>query len=623
VPKIRGKQTILVKKSSTVVSKGRAKEDGANLRRYISQYMDETVKNKANSPMPPFRFADEEYRRKHGVEQRETPQKGLRQGVDYLTKEPKGHIRVHGFLRRLVEAETQRKLDDLSNGEIGDAVEKIWKAMISRKGLKKIAHKFVFSIDPEVAAKMREKGMPIDEHLNRIVAETFRRYQEKFYPGQELGYLDGIHHDRAHPHSHILLYPQTAEGKPLNVSRATKAPNLKINADCLARVDYQEFIIQTAIELGQELEIAVSRPPALGPRPIDFHQERLLSQAAWDKVSKTGIPTDDPFFAELLLTSRRELDEAPAKHVRQVLQDQYEKEIKEIQSTSSEDATKTLGEVGFERLFWSQRLKKLGAARPPKPLALGDVAMARGVLMGWQWIEWGGMEGRWWNERAKQDDDLGRWMRNTQEDLGANFGQYDRESGLMGGHLTYIRKRRLIDRQIEQLNSLRRWMQSNSHETRIPYRTTKESRLDQVAVTRCVAHVLTGKKLRAEAVLTGTRPYYLHQFERLKARNEDFRLNLPDRVFVPVSDEAKIERRREIVAQSRPIAPEEILEAQPRPQDASLPEDTPVVVIPAPMLSGPGALQPIIAIEGPKTAFVNSEERTLDQEALDELGITL
>jgi len=248
--------------------------------------------------------------------------------------------------------------------------------------------------------------------------------------------------------------------------------------------------------------------------------------------------------------------------------------------------------------------------------------MAKGLLMGWQWIEWGGMEGRWWNDRAKQDDDLGRWMRETQEELGTNFAQYDRESGLMGRHLTYVRKRRLVDQQIEQLNSLRNWMKSKAHDTRTAYRAAKQSRLDKVAVARCVGQMITGKKLKAQAVLTGRRPSYLEQFERMKAEGKDFPI-LPDRVIVALSDEAKIERRREIMAQSRPITPEELPVAEPNAKDATLAEDAPEVTIPAPEPSGPGALQPIIALEGPQVAFAKLEEPAPDQDALDELGITL
>jgi hypothetical protein len=44
------------------------------------------------------------------------------------------------------------------------------------------------------------------------------RFQEKFYPGDRLGYLVGIPHDRKHIHAHVLLFPYTKNAVHLGVT---------------------------------------------------------------------------------------------------------------------------------------------------------------------------------------------------------------------------------------------------------------------------------------------------------------------------------------------------------------------------------------------------------------------
>jgi len=620
MPKQPGRQTIVVKKTSTAISKGRAKEDGATLRRYIAEYMDETIKNENGGTM--LRYKYEGAKLKHGVAQRTASHPGLRAGVDYLTKEPRGEIGVHGFLRRLVEAKTGRQIGTLTNIEKAESVEEIWKIKLAEKGLKKIAHKFVFSLDPEIAKKMREKGIPVDEHLNRIVRETWRRYQDKFYPGQEIGYLDGIHHDRAHPHSHVLLYPQTAQGKPLNVSRATEKPNLNISGRPF-RIDYQDFITRTAFELGQELEVMVMyTAPKIPGANIDCSQERLLSQAAWDDTKATGIAKSDPTFKPAFLARRRELDLAQDDHVRKVLATQYARQAANYRDSSPSSAMRNIDLVEAGRLEWRRELKAQASLRPDRPASMGDIAKARGILMGWQWIQWDGTEGRWWTARAKSNDDLGRWLHRTREELDSAFAQYDRETPFTGGRLNYQSKRARVDRHLMELEALRIQSQAQAQAVRKAYRAAKQARLDEVAITRYVGHVMSRTKSDAKAVLNRTKPNYLLHYEGWQARKAEVPLYLPSRAMNPaISEMAKVEQRRTAVAFTRPITPEEVTEAKPRLQD-NHDENSPDVLIP-PSLSGPASLQPVIDLEGPKAALAKIEAPVPDQDALDDLEISL
>lgn len=649
------KPRIVVKKTST----GIARNDGRTIKRYIAEYMDETQKGSAKTK---YHYTYEKARQKRVieevvvdgiVEQHKAEVPALRAGVDYLTKEKKGKVGVHGFIRSLVEIKTGRKIAELNNDEVAVEVEEIWRALLAEKRLKKIAHKFVFSLDPELTKEMVEKKIPVDEHLNRIVHETLRRYQEKFYPGQELGYLTGIHHDRRHIHCHVLLYPQTGEGKPLNVSRASERPNLEIISKATGsprkfRHDYQGFITAIAVDLARELEIMVKSVPSRSPKIVDYPQERLLSQTAWDEVVASGVsPSPQPAFTEPFLARRRELEKAPESDVKKVMLKAYANAAADYDALTPEQATARIKYVDETRPELAKWLKKSTPARILRPTPLGDVAMARGILVGTQWVEWDGAGlGEWWGKREKglpdpEDtslfvrDDLSFWMIKTREELTSSFAHFDRDGVILGGQLTYQRKRILVDRYLLELQALRIRSQAQAQKKRDDYLKAREARLDRVTFARYADHVMTRQKQNAKAKLAGDKPTYLLHYEGWKARGVvDIPLDLPCRDASSIIA-AKLEHRREVIANVRPITPEEIMERLPeerkmgsgddavKNQDCPGEVENPEAVIP-PNLPGPASLDPIIALEeSPAEILDKVEEIMPDQAALDELGLEL
>jgi len=142
----------------------------------------------------------------------------LKQGVDYLTKEEQGKLKVYGFLRDDVIKRTGSFPHRMKNDDLVDACLQAWKARLKKKKIKRVAHKYVLSLNPEMCRVMAETGHSADELLTASVRKTVRKYQEKYYPKEKLGYLVGIHHDKAHLHAHVMLFPTTESGKLIRVT---------------------------------------------------------------------------------------------------------------------------------------------------------------------------------------------------------------------------------------------------------------------------------------------------------------------------------------------------------------------------------------------------------------------
>lgn len=142
----------------------------------------------------------------------------LKQGLDYLTKEDSGRMRAFGFLREDVMRLTGQIPHQMDNDDLVAACLQVWETRLSRKKIKRVAHKYVLSLCPELCEVMAKTGHSADELLVSSVSELLRRYRDKYYPGEKIGYLVGVHHDKAHLHAHAMLFPTTESGKVLRVT---------------------------------------------------------------------------------------------------------------------------------------------------------------------------------------------------------------------------------------------------------------------------------------------------------------------------------------------------------------------------------------------------------------------
>lgn len=142
----------------------------------------------------------------------------LKEGVDYLTKEDRGRLKAFGFLRDDVTKLRGLYPHQMENNDLIDASLDAWQARLKTKKIKRVAHKYVLSLNPKLCEILMQTKHSADELLTNAARQVMRRYQEKYYPNERIGYLMGIHHDKAHLHAHIMLFPTTESGKLLRIT---------------------------------------------------------------------------------------------------------------------------------------------------------------------------------------------------------------------------------------------------------------------------------------------------------------------------------------------------------------------------------------------------------------------
>lgn len=142
----------------------------------------------------------------------------LKAGIDYLTKEDQGKLKVYGFLRDDIIRLRGRFPHRMKNDELVEATMAALESRLRRKDIKRVAHKYVLSLNPEFCDVLNQTRHGVDELLTQSVRKVMRKYQEKYYPKDRIGYVVGIHHDKAHVHAHVMLFPTTENGKLLRIS---------------------------------------------------------------------------------------------------------------------------------------------------------------------------------------------------------------------------------------------------------------------------------------------------------------------------------------------------------------------------------------------------------------------
>ena len=158
-------------------------------------------------------------------------QLGLGIGRNYHSSRPAGLLTAHGYIRRQVD-EIRRQLFPGDPDRVGGvannrAVQEFVRRHCRSQREKKrkiLALRFIASLDPDKVEAMLRYPVDLDRLLVAAIEGTFTRAAARYYPGDELGYLVGIHHDaldrlgRPHLHAHIFLLPQTRNGLRISMS---------------------------------------------------------------------------------------------------------------------------------------------------------------------------------------------------------------------------------------------------------------------------------------------------------------------------------------------------------------------------------------------------------------------
>jgi len=148
------------------------------------------------------------------------------EGLPYLAKDDLGKVHVRGFLHDEVAKNpdgTFRSPASLSTPEVLQRLSKAWKAHTRKRNETQISHqRLVFSMSQEFHDAIVTAGRNPDMVLRGVVERTMRAFQEKFHPGDSVGYSYGLHHDTDNLHAHVFIHPRTREGEFVGMSGKPK-----------------------------------------------------------------------------------------------------------------------------------------------------------------------------------------------------------------------------------------------------------------------------------------------------------------------------------------------------------------------------------------------------------------
>ncbi len=144
------------------------------------------------------------------------------ESLPYLVKDDLGKIHVRGFLHERVAENRDGSFThptSLSTRETIDRLYPVWRdhAGACRK-TKVTHHRLVFSLSKEFHSALVEAGRNPDMVLKGIIERSIRAVQEKFHPGDSIGYTYGIHHDTDNLHAHVFIHPRTRAGELVGMS---------------------------------------------------------------------------------------------------------------------------------------------------------------------------------------------------------------------------------------------------------------------------------------------------------------------------------------------------------------------------------------------------------------------
>ena len=605
---------ILWKKTSTIRSSGVGKEDRRRMAEYINSYLDETNKKRSGLTIT-----------SKGMP---VPSK-LKSSAQYLTKKRKGDVYICGFLRKLVVDYAGKPLDEMTNEEKAEAAETVWWHKLQEKNLTKIGHKIVASLAPEVCEKMRAAGLDIDAELLLIVDKMFRTYMGTFYPGHEEGYMLGIHHDKAHIHPHILLFPQTDQGLALNVSHWSKTKEIGADGKHI-RKDFQG-VLKKACEAAA-MEMYRDKVLKQKPQPRGYGMdaqygdcERLLSQHAvtvasilpGKDVTARSVPVREAMEAqpdEVLMPALKasmEYRDREFSKLSGMTKEELEARLARFQKMRKEDAAAVFAKASLPE-----------CQMPPRTRFSDDLTRVKGVVAGWHRLKWGSpafsetSEGKWMLQRSKVDDYLGRWIGSAIKDTTTKFGHLDRSASLQGRDYVYACKREHTQRQLLELRSVAHHQQAHHAAQMAKVAAARNRRHESLKAWRVRTHILDLDITETQAALRKIEPPYIKQN----------RANTPVVVSlnrVKITPEDMEHARKAYLARKQgmplPVHPNDLPE--PVATETEEPAELPV---PAKHIKGTASLEPVILNESPLTTLHKPVTPTeINQVLADELGISL
>ena len=148
------------------------------------------------------------------------------EALPYLAKGDLGKIHVRGFLHNQVAENRDGTFNHpaaLSTEEIIGRLGPAWVRHAERFPKTEVSHhRLVFSMSREFHDALVRASRNPDTVLRGVIEQSMRSFQEKFHPGDSVGYSYGLHHDTDNLHAHVFVHPRTREGKFVGMSGKPK-----------------------------------------------------------------------------------------------------------------------------------------------------------------------------------------------------------------------------------------------------------------------------------------------------------------------------------------------------------------------------------------------------------------
>lgn len=162
--------------------------------------------------------------------------KNLRQFADYASKETIGQVHAGGFLHHSIIENPDGTFSSpkgLTNTERKHRISEAWfnhlKKWTSTAKNPVIQHRLVFTMSTPFHDKLVAAGLNPDTVLLNTLRKTMRDFQEKFHPGDSIGYAYGLHHDTDNLHVHVALCPRTKKGAYVGCSKSRSRTSQNLN----------------------------------------------------------------------------------------------------------------------------------------------------------------------------------------------------------------------------------------------------------------------------------------------------------------------------------------------------------------------------------------------------------
>jgi hypothetical protein len=200
------------------------------------------------------------------------------EALPYLAKDDLGKIHVRGFLHDRVAQNRDGSFchpASLSTEETIRRLGRAWKAHTKQSRETRVSHhRLVFSMSKEFHDALVAAGRNPDMALRGIIERTMRSLQEKFHPGDSVGYSYGLHHDTDHLHAHVYLHPRTREGEFVGMSEQLQT---KAARGAASRHKNQlRFVRETARRRAAQVLKELSDPKEAAQLKNNFYSDRIF-----------------------------------------------------------------------------------------------------------------------------------------------------------------------------------------------------------------------------------------------------------------------------------------------------------------------------------------------------------